>query len=430
MRITRRRYWVYFMLFVFSGIAYVDRVNMSVAGKPIALELGLSPIALGYLFSSFLWAYVLMMLPGGRFIDRWGSHAVASVATAVWSIAQMATGASIGVVTMLLTRLGLGLGEAPFSPIVYRSVRAWAPYTERGTATAVIGAGGSLGPALGAPLVAWLIQVLSWRWSFIITGAIGFVWVAIWAATVSTPERTSWLPEPERQHLLAEREAGLPPPAHDGLGYLALLRSPAMWGVFISQGCLVYSLYLYLSWLPNYLQTARHLSLVQSGLYTSIPFFIATAVNIIANWAGDRLLSVEAVRAGLRRYLVALCLLLTAAGILIPYVESLAGVIVLISITVSFANTGPAANATLTSDLLRSPADAGRAFAFLVLGGNVFGLLAPVVTGYLVEASGSFSSAFIAGGVLALIGAGVTLLLSRGTIGEVPLVSKPMRLAG
>jgi MFS family permease len=430
MRITRRRYWVYFMLFVFSGIAYVDRVNMSVAGKPIALELGLSPIALGYLFSSFLWAYVLMMLPGGRFIDRWGAHAVASVATAVWSVAQMATGASIGVVTMLLTRLGLGLGEAPFSPIVYRSVRAWAPYTERGTATAVISAGGSLGPALGAPLVAWLIQVLSWRWSFIITGVIGFVWVAIWAATVSTPERTSWLPEPERQHLLAEREAGIEPPAHGGLGYLALLRSPAMWGVFVSQGCLVYSLYLYLSWLPNYLQTARHLSLVQSGLYTSIPFFIATAVNVIANWAGDRLLSVDAVRAGLRRYLVALCLLLTAAGMLIPFVESLAAVIVLISITVSFANTGPAANATLTSDLLRSPADAGRAFAFLVLGGNVFGLLAPVVTGYLVEASGSFSSAFIAGGVLALIGAGVTLALSRGTIGEVPLVSKPMRLAG
>jgi sugar phosphate permease len=170
--------------------------------------------------------------------------------------------------------------------------------------------------------------------------------------------------------------------------------------------------------------------LVQSGLYTSIPFFIATAVNVIANWAGDRLLSVDAVRAGLRRYLVALCLLLTAAGMLIPFVESLAAVIVLISITVSFANTGPAANATLTSDLLRSPADAGRAFAFLVLGGNVFGLLAPVVTGYLVEASGSFSSAFIAGGVLALIGAGVTLALSRGTIGEVPLVSKPMRLAG
>src|ERR1700712_328161 len=138
MKITRRRYWVYFLLFIFSAVAYVDRVNMSVAGKPIALDLGLSPVALGYLFSSFLWAYVLMMLPGGQLIDRWGAHVVASVATAVWSVAQMATGASVGVVTMLLTRLGLGVGEAPFSPIVYRSVRTWAPYTERGTATAVI----------------------------------------------------------------------------------------------------------------------------------------------------------------------------------------------------------------------------------------------------------------------------------------------------
>jgi MFS family permease len=432
MKITRRRYWVYFLLFIFSAVAYVDRVNMSVAGKPIALELGLSPVALGYLFSSFLWAYVLMMLPGGQLIDRWGAHVVASVATAVWSVAQMATGASVGVVTMLLTRLGLGIGEAPFAPIVYRSVRTWAPYTERGTATAVIGAGGSLGPAIGAPLVAWLISVLSWRWSFVITGAIGFVWVAIWMAAVSTPEKTKWLPEPERQHILVEREAGVALPTHDGVGYGALLRCPSMWGLFIAQGCLVYSLYLYLSWLPNYLQTARHLSVVESGLYTSIPFFIATGVNVVANWAGDRLLSADAVRRGLRRYLVALCLFLTAAGMLIPYVDSLTAIIVLISITVSFANTGPAANATLTSDLLRSPADAGRAFAFLVLGGNSFGLLAPIVTGYLVEASGSFSSAFIAAGVLALTGAVVTLVLSRGTIGEVSagVAPKPLGLAG
>ena len=74
MKTTRRRYWVFFLLFLFNLIAYVDRVNMSVAGKPIAQEFGLSPVALGYLFSSFLWAYVLMMLPGGRLIDRWGAH--------------------------------------------------------------------------------------------------------------------------------------------------------------------------------------------------------------------------------------------------------------------------------------------------------------------------------------------------------------------
>jgi ACS family glucarate transporter-like MFS transporter len=403
---------------------------MSVAGKPIASELGLSPVALGYLFSSFLWAYVVMMLPGGRLIDRWGAHVMASVSTVVWSLAQMATGAATGIVTMLLARLGLGVGEAPFSPVIYRSVRAWAPYTERGTATAFISSGSSLGPALGAPLAAWLIQVLSWRWSFVITGALGFVWLVVWMSVISTPERTKWLPEPERQRIMAEREAGIEPPAHDGVGYLELLRSPAMWGLFISQGCLVYSLYLYLSWLPNYLQTARGLSVVDSGLYTSVPFFVATVANIVANWIGDKFLSVEAVRSGHRRYLVALCLLLTAAGLLVPFVQSLTAVIILVSVAVSFANTGPASNATLTSDLLRSPADAGRAFAFLVLGGNTFGLLAPIVTGYLVAATGSFSSAFIAAGVLALFGAVVTLVLSRGTIGEVALATKPLGATG
>jgi MFS family permease len=401
-------------------------VNMSVAGRPIAHEFGLSPVALGYLFSSFLWAYVLMMLPGGRLIDRWGAHVVAGAATIVWSAAQMATGVTVGIVSMLLARLGLGVGEAPFSPVIYGSVRAWAPYTERGTATAFISAGGSLGPALGAPFVAWLIHLLSWRWSFVITGAMGFAWVAIWMLFVSSPEKTKWLSEPERRRILAERDAGIDVPSHNGFGYLALLRCPAMWGLFVSQGCLVYSLYLYLSWLPNYLQTARGLSLVDSGLYTSIPFFIATVVNIIVNWLADTLMNVGAVRSGLRRYLVALCLFLTAAGLLIPYVESLTTVIVLVSIVVSFANAGPAANATLTSDLLRSPADAGRAFAFLVLGGNVFGLIAPIATGYLVAASGSFSSAFIAAGALALIGMTVTLLLSRGAIGEDVLSAKPL----
>jgi len=309
---------------------------------------------------------------------------------------------------------------------MYRSVRTWSPYTERGTAVAFISAGGSLGPALGAPFVAWLIQTLSWRWSFVITGAIGILWVVVWSNLVSTPEKTTWLPEPERQRILAEREAGLQVPEHGGIGYLALLRCPAMWGLLVSQGCLVYSLYLYLSWLPNYLQTQRGGSVIDSGLDTSVPFFIATVVNIVVNWVGDTLMSADNVRDGKRRYLVAICLFLTAAGLLIPYIESLPVIIALISITVSFANAGPAANAALTSDLLRSPADAGRAFAFLVLGGNTFGLVAPIATGYLVAASSTFSSAFIAADVLAIIGGIVSLVLPRGAIGEVGIQTNPL----
>ena len=418
MRTTHRRYWVFFLLFLFSGIAYLDRVNMSVAGKPIAHEFGLSPIALGYLFSSFLWAYVLMMLPGGRLIDRWGPHVVASVATAVWSMAQMATGMVGSFAAMLMVRLGLGVGEAPFAPISYSSVRLWSPYTERGTAIAAISSGSTLGLALGAPAVAWLIETLSWRWSFIITGAVGFVWVAVWVPLMSTPEKTGWLPPAERDHILAGRDGGITPPSHNGVGYLGLIRCPAMWGLFISQGCLVYTGYLYISWLPNYLQTARHLSILNSGIYTAIPFLISTVVGVVANWAGDRVLTAEAVRGGKRRYLVALSLLFMAAGLGIPFVESLAAVITLITIAVSAAHVGPAANGALVGDLLRSPSDAGRATAFLVLGGNTFGLLAPIVTGYVVAATGSFNAAFAVAGVLALVGAVAALALVRGTLGE------------
>ena len=235
---------------------------------------------------------------------------------------------------------------------------------------------------------------------------------------MSTPEKTGWLPPAERDHILAGRDAGITPPNHSGVGYLGLIRCPAMWGLFISQGCLVYTGYLYISWLPNYLQTARHLSILNSGIYTAIPFLISTVVGVVANWAGDRVLTAEAVRGGNRRYLVALSLLFMTAGLAIPFVQSLAAVITLITIAVSAAHVGPAANGALVADLLRSPSDAGRATAFLVLGGNTFGLLAPIVTGYVVAATGSFNAAFVVAGALALVGAVATLALVRGTLGE------------
>jgi MFS family permease len=415
---TRRRFWVYLLLFLLNAICYIDRVNMSLAGHSVAQEYGLSPVALGYLFSSFLWAYVLMMLPGGRLVDGLGMHRMAAIAATVWSLAQALTGAAAGYVTMLFARLGLGVGEAPTYPVTYQAVRDWGPYTELGWAVGAISSGAMLGPALAAPGIAWLIQATSWRWSFALTGGVGLLWVVLWSTLVRTPERTSWLPEPERQRILAERHAGEAPAEAGGVGYLGLIRSPSMWGLAISQGCAVYSLYLYLSWLPTYLVTARHLSVAKSGLFTAVPFFVAAFVGIAANWIGDRLLTPGTMRSGRRRILAVASLVLTAGGMLIPFAHSLALVVLLTILPVSFASTTPAANAALTSDLLRSSADSGRAFGFLVLGGNIFGLFAPIVTGYIVAATGSFNSAFILAGVLALLGAAVSGSLTYHTLGE------------
>ena len=415
---THRRYWVYFLLFVFNVICYLDRINMSVAGRSVALDFGLSPVQLGYLFSSFLWAYVAMMLPSGRLVDSLGAHRLAAIGAALWSFAQMLTGATTGFGTMILARLGLGAGEAPTFPVSYRAVRDWAPYTERGLAVGCIQAGTLFGPALSAPLVAWLIAATSWRWSFVITGAVGFIWIAAWLTFVSTPERTRWLPEPERQRILAERHGNEPAAGHDGVGYRGLLRSPSMWGLALSQGCAVYSVYLYLSWLPNYLQTARGLSIVNSGLFTSVPFLVGGAVIILTNWIGDRILTPQTMESGRRRIVVVACLLLCAVGVAIPFVDSLTMVVILTIFPVSFGGTASATNAALANDLLRSQADSGRAFAFMVLGGNVFGLMAPIVTGYIVQITGSFSSAFALAGALSLIGAAVSFSFTRHTLGE------------
>lgn len=415
---TRRRYWVFFLLFLFNVVCYLDRINMSVAGKPIATEFGLTNVELGYLFSSFLWAYVVMMLPSGRLVDSLGAHRLATIGAAFWSVAQIATGATGGFVSMLIARLGMGAGEAPTFPVSYRGVRDWAPASERGLAVGLIQAGTLFGPALSAPLVAWLISVLSWRWSFYITGMIGLVWVGAWFLLVSTPEKTSWLPEAERQHILAQRHGHEPIAETGGVGYRGLLRSPSMWGLAISQGCAVYSIYLYLSWLPNYLQNDRHISIVDSGLFTSVPFLVGGVVIILTNWIGDKMLTPATIGTGSRRNVVVICLLLCAIGLLIPFVGSLAAVVVLTIFPVSFGGTASATNAALTNDLLRSKADSGRAFAFLVLGGNVFGLLAPIVTGYIVQATGSFSSAFVLAGVLSLIGAGFSFGMTRHTLGE------------
>jgi len=227
---TRRRYWVYFLLFLLNTISYTDRVNMSLAGHSIATDFHLSPVALGYLFSSFLWAYVLVMLVGGWLIDRIGMHRVSAICATIWSLAQIGTGLAGSFGVMLLARLGLGVGEAPVSPISYRAVRDWGPFTEHGTAIGAIQSGTLLGPALGAPLVAWLISATSWQVSFYATGIIGLIWVIVWASLVSTPERTKWLPEAERQKIFAERHVVRSTVAPtSSCGYRGLMRSPSMW---------------------------------------------------------------------------------------------------------------------------------------------------------------------------------------------------------
>lgn len=414
---NRKRLIIYGLLFLLLLINYLDRVAMSIAGKPIAAELRLGPVALGYLYSSSLWIYILCLLPAGALTDRFGTRRVIGVAIGLWSICQIVGGGAFGLVSLIAARLGLGVFESPTNAAGNRAIREWAPREERGSATSAFIMGSYAGPAVGAPVVAWLVTRYGWRLSFIVTGMLGLAWLVLWLARFRLPERARWLAAAEREQILARRDMETTP-AGRGTGLRGLLASPTMWALALTQGCMTYTQYLFLTWFPTYLETARGLTVMRSGFYTAIPYAVTVVGCLLISFAVDRVFDGNALRAGKRRYAVALFLLLSADVLATPALQSTGFVIALFSSSMLASACAMSWNFALTNDLLRSSSDAGIAFAVLTLGGNLFGIVAPIVTGYVVSATGHFDAAFAIAGVLAIIGAVAVLLLTSRPLGS------------
>jgi ACS family glucarate transporter-like MFS transporter len=427
----RRRYIVYTMLFLFWFIGYMDRVNMAIAAKAIGDEFALSPVSLGYLFSSFSWSYLILLLPMGILTDRWGTRRMAAFGMGLWSIGQMCTGLAGGFGSMLLARLALGAGESPGNAVCSRGAREWSPASERGLAMSSFVVASYAGSAFGAPLVAWLVFHAGWRISFVITGLIGVVWTIVWVAFFRSPENTAWIDEKERQTILRERDATTESfEDREGFrGAIVLLTSRSMLGLALTQGCLVYMLYLFLTWLPSYLQMSRGLSVMNAGLYTSVPYLVTVVLAILFSRLSDHMFSAEAMRTGARRVVVAGSLVLSATVLGIQFVETLTAVIVLITISLVFSATAASTNYALISDLLRMPGKTGKAFSIVSIGGNLFGVLAPIVTGYIVQSTGSFDLAFDVAGVLGIAGAVIVMTMTRDPIGETASPSSPVEVS-
>jgi ACS family glucarate transporter-like MFS transporter len=171
--------------------------------------------------------------------------------------------------------------------------------------------------------------------------------------------------------------------------------------------------YLFLAWLPSYLVQARGMNLMKAGIYTAIPYLIGGLFEITLGKVSDRILTPERLKQGKRRNQVALFVLLTSVVLLINTVNSSFAIIAIITVVLSCNTTVLMFMYALTNDLIEDPRVAGTVFGMLLLGGNVFGLFAPIVTGYIVKSTGRFDSAFVIAGVLALIGAAVILTMTR-----------------
>lgn len=416
---ARKRYLIYGGIFLLVAFNYVDRVALSIGGPSIAEEFDLTPVEMGYLFSSYIWTYLLFLIPFGILTDRYGAKIINSGGVAVWSLATALSGLAVGFGTLLGSRMLMGAAEVSTYPAGGKALRDWSPRKEFGLAATMLNSGGYAGPALGTLLLGWVVSISDWRWGFFTAAAIGFTWVLAWMIWYRKPEDAAWLGDEERAFILRERDnSAKQGEATQAGGFRRLIRSKSMIAISFAQGCAVYTQIVFLTWLPSYLATEKQLSIVKSGLFTALPYFIATILSwLLAHWS-DRLLERHGGASTGRRRLIIVASMLSASIVLVaPIVDNVFLILALITLSLTGLATGISLNLALTSDLLRSPQDAAKAMSIQVSGGNIFGIIAPIATGYIISATGRYDMAFVAGGALLVLGALITLTLTHSTIG-------------
>jgi MFS transporter, ACS family, glucarate transporter len=321
---ARIRWVLIFWMFVVSAIAYLDRVNISIAAESIAQEFRLSNVQLGWIFSAFVLGYALFQAPGGRISDRVGPRRVLAAGVLWWGvfttlITLLPAGMSGVLAAMIGIRFCLGMGEAVVYPASNCVVAAWIPSSERGIANGFIFAGVGFGAGITPPLITYVMQHEGWRWSFWISAALGLMAGGVWYIIArDTPRQHPWITEGEIAHI----SRGLPQPdsgakASAGLSWGAVLSNRHVLAVTFSYFCYGYAAYIFFSWYFIYLRTVRGLNLRDSSYYTMLPFLAMAVCSPLGGWISDRLTRSHGKRTGrctLASIAIGLCAIFIALG--------------------------------------------------------------------------------------------------------------------
>ena len=298
-------------------ITYMDRVVLSASAPSIRSELGFSLMTMGLIQSAFRWGYALFQIPGGWLGDKIGPRRALTLIVTWWSVFTSATALAWSGTSMVVFRFLFGVGEAGAFPIATRSLSRWMLPVERGFAQGVTHAGSRLGAAMTPPIVVWLIVTWGWRPVFVIFGALGIVWAAVWFIWYrDTPEEHTWANEAERE-LIRSSLGGGPRRTSKSVPWRLILAQPTLWTLSIMYFCYGYCLAVYLDWLPTYLNEHRGFNLKMMGFYTSLPLLAGTLGDLAGGWISD----IWAHRSGnlkLARKGVAIFGFLLAAASIIP----------------------------------------------------------------------------------------------------------------
>ncbi|MFL6720767.1 MAG: MFS transporter [Sphingomonas sp.] len=364
---------------------YTDRGSLSIVAPVLKSQLGISNSAMGLLLSAFFWSYAIAQPAAGWVADRFAPRTVLAVATALWSLATIACGLATGLAMLFVFRMVLGLAESAIFPTNARIFAEHAPEWQRGRCNSAMSVGHSMGPTVGTLVGAMILLAYGWRAVFFALGGLSLLWLVPWLA---------------RRDPSLEREAA---EQHQPAPYREILRQRSLWGACVAQFCYSYPFYLVLTWLPLYLVNTQHLSISKMAVVTASLYALQAVAAVISGWASDALIgnggSPTLVRKG---FVIAG---MAATGLLFAGAALTGGPVSTMLLIASGFTVGISGTMVFTiGQTLAGARAGGRWMGIQNMCGNLSGIAAPIITGLVVDWSGSFAGAFLVSAALAVVG--------------------------
>ena len=407
-RRTHVRWWpILALIAVGTAINYLDRAVLGVAAPYLSRDLGLTPTQMGLVFSAFSWSYALLQIPGGIFLDKFGTRLTYFLSVGLWSVFTGMMGLVSSVTGLVLTRLGIGVFEAPCFPANSRVLATWFPQHERARANSVYSVGMNFGLGFLSVPMFWLTQQFGWRGLFLIVGSVGIVFSAFWWALYRNPSESKTVNRAELDYIEAGgggEYKGQPVDfkwRHIG----ALLKHRQVIGASIGQFGGNSTLVFFLTWFPTYLVTARGMTFIKAGFMTSVPFIAAAVGVVLGGFVSDAILKRTGSANVARKLPIVAGMLLASTIILANYVPADNNALVIVIMSIAFFGQGMTnLGWTVVSDIAPKKLIGltGGLFNFAT---NLAGIITPIVIGATFQATGTFVGPLIYIAAVALLGA-------------------------
>ena len=398
---------IVFLLFIAGAINYLDRAAFSVAMPYIKEHLGLDPVEIGFMLSSFFFGYALFNFVGGYLSDRYGPGKVFATAMVSWSLFCGLTGVAFSYVILFIIRVLFGMSEGPMGTTVNKTVSNWVPLSKRVQAVGIANAGNPLGGAIAGPIVGFIAVMWNWRISFFIMMCLGFIWTFFWLKAFTDHPRDN--PHTSKAEVEEYETSILNQAAQDNethaLPLREYLKKPMILSTAMAFFAINYILYFFLTWFPSYLSMSRGLNIQQLSIASSIPWIIGSIGMALGGVACDVLYKKTNNLIMSRKAILVIALMLSSLCLIISaYVQSLTGAVTMMALGIFFMYLAAAAPWALVADNVSSN-NVGSVGGFIHLIANTAGVIAPILTGFIVQYTGNFIAAFILTGVIGVIGA-------------------------